>query len=247
MSTRTITARRPMRGLTAAALGVVMLGATACSGDEEPEEPEATTAAPTAQDRLDQAYEVLGEAGSVSLVLEGVDLPQEESAYVIKADGAGTMDPAAFDGTITAKLAGVQADVPTVAVDDELFVKLPFSPVFTSVDPDTLGVPDPARLFDGEAGVVSLLTTTDAAEFGEQSRVGADVVQEVSGTLSGDLIVDLLNVGAEDSEYDVVYGLIEEMWEVRTVTITGEFYPPATSTYTLTLDDYGVPVTVTAP
>lgn len=236
-----------MRGVSAAALGWVLLSAAACSDSEDPGEPEATTAAPTAQDRLDQAYAVLGEAGSVSLVLEGTDLPEEEAAYVIKADGAGTTDPPAFDGTITAKLAGVQADVPTVAVDGELFVKLPFSPGFTSVNPDTLGVPDPARLFDGKVGVVSLLTKTDGAEFGEQSRVGDDIVQEVSGTLTGDLIVDLLNVGVESGEYDVVYGLIDEDWEVRTVTITGEFYPPATSTYTLTLDDYGVPVTVTAP
>ncbi|MGB3185227.1 MAG: LppX_LprAFG lipoprotein [Ornithinimicrobium sp.] len=235
------------RRAVAVTMGAALLGAAGCSDSDEPEDPQETTAEPTAQDRLDQAYDVLGQAGSVSLILEGTDLPEEESAYVIKADGAGTTGPPAFDGTITAKLAGVQADVPTVAVDGELFVKLPFSPVFTSVDPESLGVPDPARLFDGDLGVVSLLTKTDGAEFGEQSRVGGDVVQEVSGTLSGDLIVDLLNVGAPDSEYEVVYGLIEDDWEVRTVTITGEFYPPATSTYTLTLDDYGVPVTVTAP
>ncbi|MGB5952311.1 MAG: LppX_LprAFG lipoprotein, partial [Ornithinimicrobium sp.] len=136
MSSRTTQAHRARRGLSAAAMGVLLLGVAACSDSEDPEEPEATTAAPTAQDRLDQAYDVLGEAGSASLILEGSDLPEEESAYVIEADGAGTTDPAAFDGTITAKIAGVQADVPTVAVDGELFVKLPFSPVFTSVDPD---------------------------------------------------------------------------------------------------------------
>ncbi len=233
-----------------AAVGAVALsltGVAACSDEEDPQSPGEETSAPTAQDRLDQAYDVLAEAGSVSLLLEGSDLPEEESAYVIKADGSGTTTPPAFDGTITAKIAGVQADVPTVAVDGELFVKLPFSPVFTSVSPESLGVPDPARLFDSEVGVVTLLSQTDSAEFGDQSRVGSDVVQQISGTLSGDLIVDLLNVGTEDGEFDVVYGLIEDDWEVRTVTLTGEFYPPSTSTYTLTLDDYGTPVTVTAP
>ncbi|MGC1208746.1 MAG: LppX_LprAFG lipoprotein [Ornithinimicrobium sp.] len=230
-------------GLITAALTTV----AACSDEENPETEVETTAAPTAQDRLDEAYDVLAEAGSVSLILEGSDLPEEESAYVIKADGSGTTTPPAFDGTITAKIAGVQADVPTVAVDDKLYVKLPFSPIFTSVSPESLNVPDPARLFDPEVGVVSLLSQTDGAEFGEQSRVGSDVVQQISGTLSGDLIVDLLNTGTEDGEFDVVYGLIEDDWEVRTVTLTGEFYPPEISTYTLTMDDYGVPVTVTAP
>ncbi|MGB3828395.1 MAG: LppX_LprAFG lipoprotein [Ornithinimicrobium sp.] len=235
------------RLVTAGAVALALTSVTACSQDEEPAAPETSTAAPTAQDRLDEAYDVLAQAGSVSLVLQGSDLPEEESAYVIKADGSGTTTEPAFDGTITAKLAGVQADVPTVAVDGELYVKLPFSPIFTSVSPESLGVPDPARLFDPEVGVVSLLSQTQGAQFGEQSRVGSEVVQQISGTLSGDLIVDLLNVGTQDGEFDVVYGLIEDDWEVRTVTLTGEFYPPATSTYTLTLDDYGVPVTVTAP
>ncbi len=247
MSARTAHPARWPRLLTAGALTLAVTGAAACSGDEEPEAPETSTAEPTAQDRLDQAYDVLAAAGSVSLLLEGRDLPEAESAYVIKAEGSGTTDPPAFDGTITAKIAGIQADVPTVAVDDTLYVKLPFSPVFTPVDPEDLGVPDPARLFDSEVGVVSLLSKTDSAEFGDQSRVGDDVVQEVTGTLSGDLIVDLLNAGTQDGEFDVVYGLIEDAWEVRTVTLTGEFYPPAESTYVLTMDEYGVPVTVTAP
>ena len=34
---------------------------------------------------------------------------------------------------------------------------------------------------------------------------------------------------------------------MRAVEITGPFYPPATSTYTVTLDSYGAPVTVTRP
>jgi len=237
----------PSRGLLVAVAAVFALSAAGCSDSSGSEEPEQTQNEPSAQDRLDEAHAVLGDAGSISLLLEGSDLPEDESAYVITAEGEGTTDPAAFDGTITAKLSGVQADVPTIAVDDELFVKLPFSPGFIAADPEELGVPDPARLFDSEVGVASLVQETDSAEFGEQRRAGQEVVQEVTGTLEGDLIVDLLNVGDRDSEFDVVYGLIEDEWEVRAVTLTGAFYPPATSTYTLTLDDYGEPVTVTAP
>jgi len=247
MSSNTAQRSRWAHLVTAGAIVTALTGAAACSGDEPEQDPQATTSEPTAQDRLDEANTVLSEAGSVSLLLQGSDLPESETAYVIKADGSGTTTPPAFDGTITAKIAGVQADVPTVAVDDELYVKLPFSPVFTSVTPESLGVPDPARLFSNDVGVVSLLGKTEGATFGDQSRVGSDVVQQISGQLSGDLIRDLLNVGAEDAQFDVTYGLIEGDWEVRTVSLTGEFYPPTTSTYLLTLDDYGVPVTVTAP
>ncbi|MDQ3526323.1 MAG: LppX_LprAFG lipoprotein, partial [Actinomycetota bacterium] len=113
--------------------------------------------------------------------------------------------------------------------------------------PEALNVPDPAQLFDVDAGVVSLLSKTDDAEFGEQSREGREIVQEVTGTLPGQAIIDLLNVGEDTATFEVTYALVEEDWQVRTVTLTGPFYPQAESTYTVTLDQYGEPVTVTAP
>lgn len=221
------------------------LALTACSGDEEPDGDAETTTEATAADRLEQAHTVLAQAGSVHLVLEGVDLP--DSAIILKAEGSGTMDPPAFDGNISAKVSGIQADVPTIAVDDQLFVKLPFAPDFISTSPEDLGVPDPARLFDAEDGLAGLLTLTEGAEFGEQTRVGAEVTQQVTGTVPGQAVVDLLYVGDESQDFQVEYGLIEDDWEVRTVTITGPFYPPDEATYQVTIDQYGEPVTVTAP
>lgn len=244
-----VRARHTRRGRIATVGACIgLLGLAACSDDEPsgPDEAAATTE-PTPQDRLDQAHEVLSSAGSVSLGMVGSSLPEDKSAYVIGAKGDGTLEPAAFEGTITAKIAGIQADVPTVAVDDKLYLKLPFTGRYVDTDPDSLNVPDPAGLFDLDTGLVSLLKKTDNPQFGEQTRAGADVVQEVSGTVPGVLIVDLLNAGQRDAEFDVVYGLVEESWEARTVTLTGPFYPPAESTYTVTLDDYGVPVEITAP
>lgn len=222
----------------------------ACSDDEEEpttEQETTTTAAPTAADRLDQAREVLTDAGSVRLVMTSANLPEETPAYIIGAEGSGTMDPPAFAGTITAKVAGIQAEVPTVAVDDTLYVKLPFAPDYIATSPEDLNVPDPARLFDVEEGLVSFLSETVDPTFGEQSRVGREVVQTVTGTVPGQAVIDLLFVGDADAEFDVVYGLVEETWQVRTVEITGPFYPQQDSTYTVTLDQYGTPVTVTAP
>lgn len=223
------------------------LGLAACSGDEPATEDDTATTEATAQDRLDEAQEVLSGAGSVSLLMEGTDLPESESAYIISADGSGTLEPPAFEGVITARLAGTQADVPTVAVDDTLYVELPFTGRYVETDPADLGVPDPAQLFSIDSGLVSLLGQTGGAEFGEQTRAGGDVLQEVTGTLPGDVVADLLAVGDRDAEFDVVYGLVEDSWEVRAVTVTGPFYPSTDSTYTLTLNDYGDPVEITAP
>jgi lipoprotein LprG len=230
-----------------AVLALTGLALAGCSGDEDEPEAEETTQAPTAQDRLEEAQSVLVDAGSVSLVMEGTDLPEDQPAYVIGAAGSGTIEPPAFEGDITARLAGIQADVPTIAVDGELYVELPFTPSYVNTDPAELGVPDPARLFSADDGLPSLLSRTEGAEFGDQVRAGSDVLQQVTGTLPGDLVVDLLNTGDREADFDVVYGLVEDGWEVRTVQITGPLYPPAESTYTLTLDDYGVPVEITAP
>ena len=228
-------------------LALVAATLTACS--DEPDETDATSAPPppTAADRLAQAHDVLVEAGSLHLELVGTDLPEDQSTFIINASGDGTMDPPAFDGTITAKISGIQADVPTVAVDGDLYVKLPFAPRHVRTDPADLGVPDPATLFDREGGLVSLLEDTEDPEFGDQRREGSEVVQEVVGTLPGQVVRDLLQAGDPEADFDVSDGLIEEDWPVRTVVITGPFYPPATSTYSLTLDSYGAPVTVTAP
>ncbi|AXH97080.1 LppX_LprAFG lipoprotein [Ornithinimicrobium avium] len=236
--------RPTRRTLVVLALGA-SLTLAACGGDAE--DPAPTTQAPTAADRLGQAHDVLVDAGSVHLELAGTGLPEEEKSYIIGAVGEGTMDPPAFTGTITARLAGIQADVPTVALDGDLWVKLPYVPAHVRTDPADLGVPDPATLFDPQDGLVGLLPQTQDPQFGDEARAGADVVQEVTGTLPGKAVTDLLYAGDAASPFDVTYGLVEEGWELRTVEITGPFYPPATSTYTVTLTAYGEPVTVTKP
>lgn len=223
--------------------GALLLGGCSSGGEDDA----SGTSASSAADRLAQAHAVLLDAGSVHLALAGIDLPEDVKNYVISADGSGTMDPPAFTGTITARVAGIQADVPTVAVDGDLWVKLPYTPAFVRTDPDVLNVPDPATLLDPATGLVGLLPQTLEPTFGDKSRVGAEVVQEITGSLPGAAVTELLRVGDNASDFDVTYGLVETSWEVRTVAITGPFYPPATSTYTLTFDDYGVPVTVTKP
>ena len=81
------------------------------------------------------------------------------------------------------------------------------------------------------------------AELGTQRERPTELgMQRERLTVDGALLV-----GDAASPFDVTYGLVEESWELRTVDITGPFYPPATSTYSLTLDAYGAPVTVTVP
>lgn len=235
------------RALAAAAAAAAIVAVAGCSGDGDETTPEESAQAePTAQDRLEEAREALASTPSVQLLLEGTDIPRSEGA-VVRAEGVGTTDPPAFDGVIRASISGIQADVDTVAIGADLWVKMPFTPSHLKTTAADMGVPDPARLFDPEEGVVALLSQTEDAEFGEQTRNRQEILQQITGTLPGAAVTDLLVVGDAEADYAVSYGLIEDDWQLRTVTLTGPFFPPNDSSYTLTLDGYGETAEITAP
>lgn len=233
-------------GLT---VGALVLGLAACS-DDEPDVTEQSSPEVTAQERLDEAAQYAVDSGSFRLDLVADGVPEGTNEAILAANGSGSVDPPAFDGTVTARISGVQAEVPVVALDGELHVQLPYTSSFATVTPESLGVIDPAILFSADRGVTTLLGTTEDAEYGEQTRDGADILRQVTGTLPGGPVLDILGVGASDAAFDATFGLVEsedEPWQVRTVTLAGPFYPDGDSTYVLTLDQYGEPVDIEAP
>lgn len=241
-----MTARLRRARLAAAPVAAgLVLGLAACAEDPGP------AAEVPVQQRLQQAEDLVLAAGSFRLTMTSEGLPETTREAVISASGSGSVDPPAFEGTVTARLGGIQVEVPVVALGGALHVKLPYTPDFAEVSPESVGVPDPATLFSAESGVHTLLPETDDAAYGERSRDGREIVQEVSGTLPGRPVLDLLRVGNAEAEFEVTYGLIEaegaDPWPVRSVRISGPFYPDGDSTYVLTLDRYGEAVHVEAP
>lgn len=222
---------------------LVLLAAVlaACSGSDKA--PKVRT--PTASEQLAAAKVKFDAATSMHMTLRSSGIPESASG-VLAADGSGTKAPA-FKGTLNARISGFEAKVDVVAVDRLLYVKLPFTTGFTEADPKTYNAPDPARLFATEGGISSLMTATTNPVEGMKTRVGSDVLQTVTGTLPGASVVKLLNVGDATKTFEVTYGLTVPGGELRTVTVVGPFYPGTTSTYVLTLDQYGAPVAISKP
>ena len=133
------------------------------------------------------------------------------------------------------------------AIDKLLYLKLPFTTEFAQVDPKKYNAPDPAQLFATEGGITSLMTATTNPVEGKKSREGADVLKTFTGTLPGDRVVKLLNIGDAAKTFEVTYGITDPGGELRSVTMVGPFYQGATSTYVLTLDKYGAPVEISKP
>jgi len=223
---------------------------TSCTGSDS-----SGPAKRTAAQQLAAAKAKVDSATSLHLTVRSSGLPASVNG-VLGVDGTGTHAPA-FKGTLNARISGFEAKVDVVAINNLLYVKLPFTTEFVEADPKKYNAPDPAQLFSKQAGITSLLTSTSNPVQGPKVRAGADVVQTITGTLPGAAVRKVLNVGDATRTFKVTYGITEPGGELRTVTMTGPFYgsasqssatsTAATSTYTLTLDKYGAPVEIRKP
>jgi lipoprotein LprG len=221
-------------------MGLVLLSVgalAACGGSDK--------AQGTPSEQLAAAKANFDAASSVHLTLTSSGVPASVNG-VLGAEGTGTHAPA-FKGTLSARISKFEAKVEVVAINKLLFVKLPFTSGFTQADPKTYNAPDPAQLFATQTGISSLLTDTQNPVQGPKVRVGSEVLQTITGTLPGATVAKLLNIGDATKSFNVTYGLTDPGSELRTVKMTGPFYPGSTATYTLTLDKYGAPVEISKP
>lgn len=203
----------------------------------------------SADDALADARKQLDDTSGVHIEVESTGLPKGSSGLTA-ADGVA-VHPASFEGTFTGTLSGLSQDGDVVAIEDDVWLKLPIlGPEFENVDPGKYGAPNPADLIATDGGLSELLTETEDAEKSDEAVRGGenneDELTEVTGTIPGDLVTVLVpNAGGD--EFDVTY-LITKDGELREMEITGEFYEGTDdTTYTLTFTDYGTDEEITAP
>ncbi|MHA3837690.1 LppX_LprAFG lipoprotein [Terrabacter sp. AAH1] len=222
------------------ALCVVSVASCASDGDPAPEQTQLSPA-----QRLAAAKAKVDAATSVHLKLASANVPQGASG-VVSADGWGKHPPA-FKGTFKVTLKGIQADAEITSVDGKVYAKLPLIPGTNEIDPKQFNLPDPAVLFSTDKGLTSLLTATTSPTAGEQVRQGSEVLTTIKGTVPGKAVTDLFLIGDSSGSFTATYGLTDSQ-ELRQVAIAGPFFGAGSaSTYTLTLDQYGQPVTITKP
>lgn len=229
-----------MRRLTALAVAG-LLALAACSSDDPAREPQE----PTAAQRLSDAKQKADSATSVHLLVSSRDVPQAAEG-ILGLDGVGTHTPA-FAGILDARIKGVNAKVDAVAIGPQLWLKLPFTPGHVKTDPAKWGVPSPAQLLSPQTGLTALITHTQAPTDGGQKREGQEVLRTITGTIPGANVAQILNTGDVNGTYQVSYGLTDPDGVLRKASITGPFFPGATSTYDVVFDRYGETVEIKAP
>jgi len=166
---------------------------------------------------------------------------------VLKADGVGTHDPAAWKGSVDVTLKGIRATVPIVAVDGRVYSKLPLTLGYSTNDPSEYDAPDPAGFMDPDTGLSALLTKLEDPRSTGTARAGSKVVTTYGGDLDGTDVQRIIPSADAKGTYATTVNVDKEH-EVTSVTVKGPFFAGSGDvTYTLDVDDYGQDVKITAP
>ncbi|MFV0461659.1 MAG: LppX_LprAFG lipoprotein [Nostocoides sp.] len=229
------------RTVLAVPAALAALAASACTSDD----PAATPSA-SPQEVLAQVHDVLVAGGGLTIALSSSAVPTNVNG-VTAAAGQGVVDPdePKFKGTVTGTIRGVAGTINVITIGDSAWMKL-FTPDYAPVSLTDLGAPNPSDLFDPKTGIAHLVVATRDPQAGKPRRQGKEILKTYTGTLPGEPVRTLLNLGAGTGDFQVEYG-VADGHQLRATTITGAFYPGATSTYTLTLTDFGSTVAISAP
>lgn len=237
MSFRRTVVRPTSRLLPAVLLSVALLVA-GCTGDEAADEA-------TPQDALAAAKTKLDETSGVQLRLSTEQLPEGVDGLV-SATGFGTHAPA-FEGSVDLLVNELSLEVPVVAVDGQVFAKLPFTKQYAEVDPADYAAPDPAQLLDSTTGISSWLTEVTEVEAGARSREGSLVLSSYSGTLAGEVVADSIPTADTSADFPVTFRIDDE-GTLHSVDVSGPFYGEGGDVdYTVTLTDYGTEKEIIRP
>lgn len=194
---------------------------------------------------LQTAKAALDSTAGVHVAITSANVPSGQNGLT-EAQGFLTRNPPAFKGTGKGSFQGFTASVSATAIGGKIYATLPVVGTQT-FSPSDLGFPDPAQLLNPTTGISSLLLKTkDLASTG-QTRTGANndvIVSTYSGTLSSDDLAKVLPV--KSGSFQVTYQIGGD-GKLVGATVTGPFYAGTTSTYTITLDQYGTAPTITAP
>jgi lipoprotein LprG len=225
----------PLRRTGLLAAGV-LLAVAACGGGEPAE---------SAGELLERARTTLDQTQSRHFVLTSEGAPATGSHL---AGGEGDIArPASFDGTLQVLANGSALDLAVVSVDGTVYAQLPFTSGFSVIDPAEFGFGDPGALLDPDTGISQLLAGADDAELGEERRVDGEVVREVTASLPGDLVEQVLTSEDPSRPVQARLSVVPGSGELRRVELTGPFFTTDDATYTLELSDPGADVDITAP
>jgi lipoprotein LprG len=155
--------------------------------------------------------------------------------------------PDRFKGGLDVVLNGLKAHVNVVSVSGTVYVQL-LGSTWSKVQPEQLGLHDPATFMAPQGGLADLLTKAQNPSLAGEKRRGSEVLREVRATIPGETVRSVLTSVDQSQPVPAVFGIDEATGQLREATLTGPFFDAKTpSTYTVVLDRYGEKVDIGAP
>ena len=211
----------------------------ACSGPSAKAPADPRAALKAAKQRLDATRTVRFRVTSAGLPKSG--------AVLVSGDGVAKR-PASFSGRFRVGTGGAAVSLHVVSLDGTLYTEVPFTDRFVATDPGDLGVPDPARLLDPAHGLSSFLTGGTKVTKVGRSRSGSEVVEQFSARLPAKAVGRILYVADPSGMIETNFFVVDGSMQLRKATFRGPFYGKGTmTTYTVVLDRYGAPATISKP
>jgi hypothetical protein len=221
--------------LLAAAAGMALLGA-ACGGSSGPS---AVTLLQRAKAKFDQTS---------AFHLEITSSNASGNGLVLKSASGDAARPSKFQGTLTVEESNLPVQIGVVSVGGTSYVRLPFSGAYIAANPAQYGFANPGKLLDPNTGISTLLPATQSPKLGSTTRYSGESLQEVSGTLPGRKVKQVLLDANPSQPVSVVYSIDTSNNEVRLVDLTGPLFQSGQdATFHLILTNYGESVSITPP
>lgn len=198
----------------------------------------------TASERMATAANYLDSAKSVHIDMSTPTLPKGVQG-ILNATGSGSDQPA-FEGDIKVIQSGLSITVPTISIDGTTHIK--FGTAWQTIDPATVGAPDPATLFGKGGGLSKLAMGATGLKGGKDTRQGSEILSTITGKIPGTAVKSLIPKADSGSDFDATF-VLDEKDHLTSIKLTGPFYGASAGTvsYTIALTNYNVAVTIKAP
>ncbi len=215
---------------------ILTAGLAACSSGS-------SVSAPTL---LTEAQKTLNAASSARFVLTSQNIPA--SGENVRGGTGDLARPDQLRGTFQVQAFGLPATVKVIAISGKFWALLPFQTSYKIVDPTQFGLGDPSLLLSPDQGVSKLLTELQNPKAVGQERVNGELLDKVSGTVTGPQIDSFLPDASPSAPVHLTFAIDPSSHQVRQVVAVGPFVSASTqSTYVLTLTNYNEPVSITPP
>jgi lipoprotein LprG len=224
---------------TVCALIGLSLMVASCGGHQSP------TEAVTPLALLQKSRTVVDATPAIHFNLSSTNV--SHSGTELTGGSGDLVRPDGLTGSFSISSSGLGATVAVVEAGGRFYAKLPFTTHYVVTTPESFGLRDPAQLLNPNTGLSPLLTSMAGVHTEGSRRISGELVTVISGTIPGREVPVLPDL-ARSLPVSLTASIDPRSDQLRQVTLAGPFTSAtATTTYTVTLTDYGEHVKITAP